>query len=85
MCPSLCWLIEVAAQTVLVWRNCGDDGLMAVHHIRGRRRPPLKARFAKRVLHKTHKTVRLGQNSSQMESRSLARDRRDPRRASDGA
>lgn len=48
------------AQTLLVWRMSGDDGLTAIQRIRSRSRTTPKARFGEEVRCKVAKTVRLG-------------------------
>ena len=56
------WMIEFAAQTILYWRICGDDGLTAIQKIRGKTSMSAKPRFGERVLYKIAKTVKRGKS-----------------------
>lgn len=53
-------LVEFAAQTILMWRISGDDGVTAIQRIRGRSSTTPKARFGEKMLFKVARTVRLG-------------------------
>ena len=49
--PLWPWMIEFAAQTILYWRICGDDGLTAIQKIRGNTSMSAKPRFGEVVLY----------------------------------
>lgn len=53
------WMIEYAAQTILMYRINNSDGLTSIQRIRGCARTTPKARFGEQILYKIRKTVRL--------------------------
>ena len=58
------WLIEFAAQTILYWRVCSEDGLTAIQRIRGRSSMTAKPRFGEKVLYKIPKTIKRGKSEA---------------------
>lgn len=57
--PIWSCLIEFVAQTLLMWRISGDDGLTA-QRTRGRSRTTPKSRFGEKVLYEVPRTIRVG-------------------------
>lgn len=53
------WMVEYAAQTLLMYRINNSDGLTSIQRIRGRARTTPKARFGEQILYQIPKTVRI--------------------------